>query len=86
MKVHKSKIDSNTQEKYLGEVIYKSGKNKTNIEKRQSIGYGIISNILAIINEIPHSYWKIMARQRMRQARLLNGILCNSEAWHGISK
>ena len=46
-------MESSTQEKYLGDVIDKSGKSKIDIEKRKSKGYGIISDILAIINEIP---------------------------------
>ena len=79
-------MENSNQEKYLGDVIDKSGKAKYNIEKRKSKGFGIISNILAIINEIPLSQWKVMAGLRMRQAMLLNGILYNSEAWHGISE
>ena len=47
-------MESSTQEKYLGDVIDKSGKSKINIDKRKSKGYEIISNILAISNEIPH--------------------------------
>ena len=45
-------MKSSDQEKYLGDVRDKSGKIKYNIEKRKSKGYGIISNIRAIINEI----------------------------------
>ena len=39
------------QEIYLGDIIDNSGKARPNIEKRKSKGYGIIANILAIINE-----------------------------------
>ena len=58
---------------------------KANIEKRKARGYGIVNNILAIVNEIPLSFRKIQAGLLLRQAMLINGILFNSEAWHNIS-
>ena len=47
-------------------------------------GFGIIANILAIINELPLAHWKTMAGLRLRQAMFVNVILYNSEAWQGI--
>ena len=64
----------------------KSGKVRPNIEARKARGFGIVSNILAIVNEIPLGHWKVDAGLRLRQAMLVNGILFNSEAWHGVSK
>ena len=58
LKVHGTKMKSSNQELYLGDVIDKSGKAKPNIEKRKLKGYGIIANILAIINELPLAHWK----------------------------
>ena len=46
----------------------------------------MISNILAIINELPLAHWKIVAGLRLRQALFINGILYNSEAWQGINE
>ena len=85
LNVHGAKMKSSDQETYLGDIIDKSGKARPNIEKRKSKGYGIIANIFAIINEIPLAHWKIEAGLRLRQAMLVNGILYNSEAWHGIN-
>ena len=48
-------------------------------------GYGIVSNILAIVNEVPLGHWKVKAGLRLRQAMLINGILYNSEVWHNMS-
>ena len=73
-----------TREKYLGNLVDKSGSNKVNIEARQAKGYGIVTNILAIINEIPLSHWRVEAGLRLRQALFVNGCLFNSEAWHGV--
>ena len=39
---------------------------------------------MAIINEIPLAHWKVQAGLSLRQAMLINGILFNSEAWHGV--
>ena len=86
LKVHGQVMKNSNQETYLGDLIDKSGKARTNIEKRKSKGYGIIANILAIINEIPLAHWKIEAGLKLRQAMLINGILYNSEAWQGIDE
>ena len=86
LKVHGSNMENSNQETYLGDVIDKSGKNRPNIEKRRSKGYGIIANILAIINEIPLAHWKIESGLRLRQAMLINGMLFNSEAWYSIEE
>ena len=74
------------QEKYLGDLIDKTGSSRPNIELRKSKGFGIIANIMAIINEIPFANWKVQAGLSLRQAMLINGILFNSEAWHGVEK
>ena len=52
---------------------------------KQAKGYGIINNILAIVNEVPLGQWKVDAGLRLRQAMLVNGVLFNSEAWHNVS-
>ena len=72
-------MENANQETYLGNIILK------NIEKRRAKGYGMISDILAIVNELPLGHWRTEAGLRLRQAMLVNGILFNSEAWHGIS-
>ena len=86
LKVHNEEMEQSNQEKYLGDLVDKSGKVRPNIEARKARGFGIVSNILAIVNEIPLGHWKVDAGLRLRQAMLVNGILFNSEAWHGVSK
>ena len=86
LKVHGDAMGQSNQEKYLGDVVDKSGKNRPNIEARKAKGYGIVSNILAIVDEIPLGHWRVDAGLRLRQAMLVNGTLYNSEAWHGVSK
>ena len=84
--VNGTKMKNSRQETYLGDIIHNSASNKPNIEKRKAKGYGIISEILAIVNEVPLGHWKIQAGLSLRQAMLINGILYNSEAWHGVAK
>ena len=85
LKVHGSPMEESNQETYLGDTIDKSGRIRPNIEKRKARGYGIVSEILAIANEVPLAHWKVEAGLNLRQAMFLNGILFNSEAWHSIT-
>ena len=64
----------------------KTGKIRPTIEARKAKGYGILTNVLAIINEVPLGHWKIDAGLQLRQAMLLNCVLFNSEALHNVSQ
>ena len=83
LKIHGSDMQNSEQEKYLGDIVDRKGTCRPNIENRKLKGYGISSNILAIVNEVPLGHWKVQAGLSLRQAMLLNGILFNSEAWQG---
>ena len=72
------------QEKCLGDTIHKSGNIDETIEKRKNKGEGIIAEILSIISDIPLGKHKIEVALKLREAMLINGILYNSEAWHGV--
>ena len=63
LKVHGSIMKCSNQQTYLGDIIDKTGKQRPNIEKRKQKGFGIIANILAIINEIPLAHLKIEAER-----------------------
>ena len=86
LRVHGAEMKQSKREKYLGDLVDITGKNRPNIEARQSKGFGIINNILAIINEIPLGHWRVEAGLRLRQAMFINGCLFNSEAWHGVKE
>ena len=77
-------MKNSDQEMYLGDVIHKDAKAKPNIERRKAKGYGIINEILAIVNVIPLPHWRVKVGLHLIQAMLVNGILYNSEAWHNI--
>ena len=85
LKVNGAQMHNSEAEIYLGDILEKNTKKRTNIEKRKSRGYGIVNDILAIVNGVPLSHWKIKAGLLLRQAMLINGILFNSEAWHNVT-
>ena len=80
LKVDGAKMENSDQEVYLWDIFDKSARDKPNLERRKSKGYGAVNNILAITSEVPLAHWKIQAGLSLRQ----DGILYNSEAWHSI--
>ena len=86
LKIHGDKMSDSIKEKYLGDYITKSGKNDSTIEDRKGKGYGIVAEILAILDDIPLGKYKMEIGLMLRQAMLLNGILYNSEAWHSLTE
>ena len=85
LKVHDEKMNNSNQEKYLGDILSSSGSIKATISQRVSKGYGILSEIKAIIDEIPLGNYKLEMGLKLRQAMLVNGLLFNSEAWHAVA-
>ena len=61
LRVHTAKMKNTNQEKYLGDIIHKSGMLKYTVESRVSKGYCAVNTILAIDNQIPLGHWKIQA-------------------------
>ena len=86
LKVHQSTMKSSNQERYLGDLVDSSGTIKATIQDRISKGYGIISEIKAILSEIPLGKYKLEMGLKLRQAMFVNGTLFNSEAWHSVTK
>ena len=75
LKVHEEEMETSDREKYLGEIFNKNGSPKMNIEERRHKGYGIVSEILAILREVPLGSHKMEIGLMLRQAMLINGIL-----------
>ena len=85
LKVHDETMKESDKEKYLGDIIDNTGKLQETITNRKVKGQGIVAEILAIINEIPLGKHKVEVALKLREAMLINGMLFNSEAWHGIT-
>ena len=86
LKVHDLDMKNSDREKYLGDLVDKSGKVRATIEERQKKGYAIVAEILAILEDIPLGKHKMEIGLELRQAMLLNGMLYNSEVWHSITE
>ena len=63
----------------------KNGTLQQTIERRKTKGDGMVAEILSIINEIPLGRHRMEVALKLREAMLINGILFNSEAWHGVT-
>ena len=86
LQVHGSPMHEAKSEKYLGDIVHKSGSLKPNIAKRLSRGWGRINEIMALIKEAPLGRKRIEAGLLLRKSLLINATLFNSEAWHGLTK
>ena len=73
------------QEKYLGYILVDDGKILKTVEDRCAKGFGLVSQIMAILSEVPLGKYKIQMGLHLRQAMLINGILYTSEAWHCLN-
>ena len=79
LKVHNSQMKNSNKEKYLGDQLSSSGKIQETVNNRVLKGHGIVSEILAILNEIPLGFYRIEMGLKLREALFLNGVLFNSE-------
>ena len=86
LKVHDDVMKQATKEKYLGDIVDVSGKIRSTVEDRKCKGYGMVAEIIAIVNDIQLGKYKTEIGLKLRQAMLLSGLLFNSEAWHGITE
>ena len=85
LKVHDKSMVNTNQEKYLGDIVHSSGKIRHTIEEIRNKACAIVAEIIAIIDDIPLGKYKMEIGLKLRQAMLLNGVLFNSEAWHGVT-
>ena len=83
LKVHGDEMENSVKVKYLGDQLDETGNAKATIDERKAKGFGIISDISAITDEIPLGPWRIKAALLLRQAMLINGTMFNSECWQG---
>ena len=70
LKIHNDEMQESSQQKYLGDVVDTSGKIRSTIEERKRKGYGIVAEILAIVNDIPLGKYKMEIGLKLRKAML----------------
>ena len=70
--------------KYLGDILHKNGKVKATVARRINQGYARVAQIFALLKDLPLGNLRTKVGLELRQAWLINGILYNSEVWHGL--
>ena len=84
IKVHDQIGERVSNGKYIGDILENDGSNTKNINEGMNKGYGIVNEIVSILDEIPLGPYKIPAGIKLREAMLLNGIMFNSEIWYNF--
>ena len=65
-------MEDSDREKYLGDMVDKTGKTRATVENRKAKGYALVAEIMAILDEIPLGSHKMEIGLHLRQAMLLN--------------
>ena len=71
--------------KYLVDIINENGKPKSTVSQRITRGYAIVSQIFALLRDLPVGNLRVQIGLTLRHAWLINGILFNSESWHSTT-
>ena len=85
LKVHKNIMNEASSLTYLGDTVHESGKTKYNLIERRAKGYAIFAEIRAILEDVPYGIYRTRVGLQLRQAMFINGVLFNSESWHGVN-
>ena len=56
------------------------------MKQRKLEGNSYISEIRALLSYMPFEHRRVKVGLMLRDAMFVNGIVCNSEAWHSIPK
>ena len=81
----KVQMEDTDEEKYLGDIISKDGRNIKNIKARVNKGKGIVKRILDILEGIPFGQLYFQVAILLRNCLLVSSVLCNSETWFNLT-
>ena len=84
--VHGEDMKNTVKEKYLGDFVTSSGNSKETICDRNIRGNAIVSEIRAILRDIPLGNQRTQIGLVLRQAWFINGCFVNCEVWTGYSE
>ena len=79
LKVHGLEMKKVESEKYVGDLVSSSGQYQPNIAEKRSKGFGVTTEILSILREVPLGRFRVEIGLRLRNVMLINSMLCNSE-------
>ena len=86
LNVHEEEMKKSQAETYLGDVISEDGKLDATIKARKVKAFSYLSEIRALLSDMPFGKQRLEIGLLLRDAMFVNGVLCNSEVWHSISK
>lgn len=86
LKVHKEKMHNSEEERYLGDQLTKDAKHAKTISNRRAKGFGIIADIMQILEAIGDNIKRVKVGLQLRQAWFVNALLVNVEVWHNVLK
>ena len=86
LKVHDATMKSASEAKYLGDILNEEGKIDSTIEDRNQKGIGIVNQIWSVLNSISLGFYYLDIAMTLREARLINGTLANSEVWPNLTQ
>ena len=75
-----------TEERYLGDIISKDGRNTKNIKARVAKGNGTINQIMSILEDICFGKYFFEVAVILRNSLFINSLIFNSEAWYNVTK
>ena len=78
-------MEEKEDERYLGDVISKDGRNIKNIQARVNKGTGIVRKILTFVDGIPFGKYHFEAGVILRNSLLVSSMLFNSEVWYNVT-
>ena len=79
--VNEKPVKDSEKEKYLGDYLTKFANPLATMEDRRQKGEGILSNIRAMLEDVPLGTRRLEIGLTLREAWFLNGTLYNSEVW-----
>ena len=86
LKVHDDPMKATSEAKYLGDIISEEGNLKSTIEERSMRGIGIVNQINSMLSSLSLGFYYFEIAFILREARLINGTLTNSEVWPSLSQ
>ena len=74
-------MELKNDQKYLGDILSSDGSHIKNIQDRRNKGYGIINQIMQIMESTYFGKYYFEVSMILRESLFLSSLLLNSEAW-----
>ena len=85
LSVHRKEMKTTSSERYLGDIITSDAKITNNITDRYNKGIGYANQICSILKEISFGQYHFEQALQLRNAKLINGMLCSIETVYGLT-